>query len=371
MAETIDLETKREAERRLALLALASEQAEPAASCLDAEHLACLVEGRLNPEQVEICHAHLACCEHCYATWRQLDQEWQQQAMSTRRGKIVQLVKRPGFLTATGSLLAIAASITVFLNLTTEVNRQGLVRRPEKPVQEQSLTASVAEPPATQDESGKGAPAPAASPTAINQQHAEEQTVTPAARPVESTKKQALSRTDRAQPREQKIAAPAKAPIIAADRAAKAQQAPAPAVSTTPPIQSEHLSTDNLLETKEKTAKRAIEDSAPVPVQPQQTVSMAGAMADKTDGSGALTIADWHQNIRIGCQGQPDPDFVVNLTEQGKRLLTGKVMPPLSTENQQQIKQILNLLAEQPQTADQRCQALLELLNAAERGGNR
>src|SRR5674476_870615 len=88
---TIDLDTKKESDRRLALLALTNQQSEPSSPCLDAEELACLVEGQSAPEKIEACLAHLATCEQCYATWRQLDQEWQQRASGANRKRGVLL----------------------------------------------------------------------------------------------------------------------------------------------------------------------------------------------------------------------------------------------------------------------------------------
>jgi hypothetical protein len=365
MAETIDLDTKREAERRLALLALAGEQAEPSGSCLDAEQLACLVEGRLNAEQVEVCQAHLAGCEHCYSTWRQLDQEWQQQAAS-HRGRIVPLFNRPGFLAATGSFLAIAASIAVFLNLTIEADRQTLLGIPEKPAHERALTVPATEP-ANQAEAEQGMPAPS-SPESTGQQPAEEQTAASLAEPAENRKKKARSRTDRAQPAEQKTTAPVTSAARAVDQPATVGRAPEPVISTTPPVQVENAAADRLMEKKEKATDRVAEESAPAPAPPPQAVGMAGAGLDKSREAGPSTLADWHHNIRVGCQRPPARGLVADLIAQGQQLLAGEARPPLSAENRQQIQRILTLLADQRQTAEQRCQALLELLDAAERG---
>lgn len=359
MAETIDLDTKKEAERRLALLALVGEQAEPSGSCLDAEQLACLVEGRLSSEQVELCQAHLAGCEHCYATWRQLDQEWRQRA-ATRQGKIVPLFNRPRFLAATGSLLAIAASIAVFLNLTTEADRQTLMGIPAKPAQERALTVPATKP-ANQAEAEPGSPAPAP-PASTSPQPAVEQTAAPSAESAESRKK-ARSRTDRAQPANRAAAPPAKA----ADQAATAGRAPEPVIGATPPVQVEGAAADRLMEKKEKATDMVIEKSAPAP-RPQQTVGMAGAGSSRE--AAPPTLADWHRHIRTSCQGS-DRHLLADLTAQGKQLLAGEASPPLSAENRQQIKRILTLLADPRQTADQRCQALLKLLDAAERGDKR
>ena len=145
MAKITELEKKRTAERRLALLVLTGEQPQASGSCLDLEELAALVEGKLAPEQVEPCLDHLAGCEHCYALWRQLDREWQEQAGKSGRNTLRRLIRRPRFLATAGSLLAAAASIAVFLNITTQADRHTLMRLPEQPVQEQVLPAPAAE----------------------------------------------------------------------------------------------------------------------------------------------------------------------------------------------------------------------------------
>jgi hypothetical protein len=352
MAETIDLEKKREARRRLALLALAGEQSEPSGPCLEAEELACLVEGRLTPEQIEACLAHLAGCEHCYATWRHLDQEWQQQqAKRGRRGKLRQWLNRPRLLTAAGSLLAAAASIAVFINFTTRLDRQALLRFPTKPAQEQVQAIPPSEPLERRAVPQEQPAAPA--PPLMQAKQREQKTLSGTA-PVPAT--------------EQEAAGAAKAPARGADRAATVQPSPTPTVSAPLP-QNKVASADQLMSKKENAADGAIKEGAPAPARPEQALRAGSAVAPQRDEAAPLTLAGWRQRLREGCQGHPRDDSFASLAAQGKRLLALDGKDSLTPEARQQVSGILTLLANQEsQPIEQRCQAMLKLLSPFAKG---
>ncbi len=347
MAETIDLDQKRAAERRLALLALAGEQPVPPSLCLDAEQLACLVEGRLAAENVESCLAHLAACEQCYATWRQLDQEWQQRVKNNRPGKLLKWFNRPRLLATTGSILAIAASITVFLNITMQTDRESILRLPPQPAQEQQKQI-----------------APSSEPK-IEHPLSLEQKASPAPPPQQLEKqreKKAQSRTTPVQAKEQEAVAPTKALTLEADRTTAARKAPAAAVGAAPPIQAETASADKLTENKGKTSGQVAKEAAPSPAPTQQAARAAGDQSANTTGAEPLTLAEWQRMIREGCQGQPGPVFFATITAQGRQLLARKDAIR-GTANRRQVSRALNMLtAQHQQPATQQCRALLELL---------
>ncbi len=346
MAETIDLDKKREAERRLALLALTGEQPKPPGPCLDAEQLACLVEGRLESEHAEACLVHLADCEQCYATWRQLDQEWQQRAKDNRPGKLLKWFNRPRLLATTGSILALAASIAVFLSITMESDRESLLRIPTQPAQEQKQIAPFSEAkierPLSLEQTEPRAPAP---------QQLEKQ-----------REKKTPPRTAPLQVKEQEAVAQAKASAQEADRTTAARKAPAATVRAAPPLQAETASADKLTKNKEESSGMVAKEAAPSPAPPQQAVRAARDQSANATGAEPLTLAKWQRMIREGCQGQPQPDFFAGITAKGRQLLAMKDAIK-GTKDRQQVSRVLNLLATRhQQPAAQQCQALQELL---------
>lgn len=351
MAETIELAKKREAERRLALLALAGEQPEPSGSCLDPEELAALIEGRLEPEQVEPCLAHLAGCEHCYALWLQLDREWQEQAGKSGRNRLQKLISRPHFLAAAGSLLAAAASIAVFLNITTQVDRQALTRLPKQPVQEQILSGPVTESSGkTVAEQGIAPPPPAAAIHPSEQSRMKEQAAAPA-------------RTDRNESGALDAAVPAQPPGMAAKREQRVAQAPAEVGESVP------VNADMMADKKEQEATSLPGKSAATPkTAPQAALRATGTPAPlpaPAVEAPPLTLADWHNRIRAGCQDRPGPDLFAMLTTQGKQLL--RQSTALNQQERRQIERLLAVLGNQ-QSAEQQCRALLEILGPAAQG---
>lgn len=361
MAETIELEKKREAERRLALLALAGEQPEPSGSCLDPEELAALIEGRLAPEQVEPCLAHLAGCEHCYALWLQLNREWQEQAGKSGRNRLRQLISRPRFLAAAGSLLAAAASIAVFLNITTQVDRQVLTRLPTQPVQEQVLSGPVTESSdKTVAEQGSAPPPPAAAMHPGEPSRTTEQAAVPATPLTEGSKKKAPVRTDRNESGALDAAGPAQPPGMAAKREQRVAQAPAEIGKSVP------ANAGMMADKKEQEATTLPEKSAATPkTAPQAALRATGTPAPlpaPAVEAALLTLADWHNRIRAGCQDQPGPDFFAAISQQGKQLL--RQPAALNQQEQRQVERLLAVFGNQ-QSAGQQCRELLEILGSA------
>jgi len=343
---TIDLDTKKESDRRLALLALTNQQPEPSSPCLDAEELACLVEGQLAPEKIEVCLAHLTGCEQCYATWRQLDQEWQQQpsGANRKRGMLLRLFSRPRFLATAGSILAVAASIAVFLNITMQTDRDSLLQFSTPLTQKQKhLTAP---------------PAEIASEPANSRSQNLEQPAAPSPQALEE-RREKKARVDRDHAMEQKTAA--KPSAMDANRAAAVRPAPSPAVSGTPAKKSEMAAADKRADKSDGVSEK--EAAAPAPAPPQQAMPAAGSLSGRASVTGLLTLAEWQRMIREGCQGQPGPDFFGDISVQGRKLLARHDTVILTQEERRQVSSFLTLLADQhQQTASRRCQALLAVL---------
>jgi hypothetical protein len=372
MAKITELEKKRTAERRLALLVLTGEQPQASGSCLDLEELAALVEGKLAPEQVEPCLDHLAGCEHCYALWRQLDREWQEQAEKSGRNTLRRLFRQPRFLATAGSLLAAAASIAVFLNITTQADRHTLMRLPEQPVQEQVLPA-----PATESvnklaaENGLVPPPPPASMSPSQTQQSKEQAAAPITPPPESSKKKVLTRTARDTSETREAAEAAQPRAKAAKREEKGAQAPIE--SAAPVGESTPANADMMEDKKEQEAMSLPGKSAAAPTAtPQAALRAAGGSAPLpapvAKSAAPLTLADWQNRIREGCQGQPGADFMATISQQGQQLL--RVTTALHQQEQRQIERILAVLGTQ-QPAEHQCRALLDILGPVPQGQGR
>ena len=364
MAETIELANKREAERRLALLALAGEQPEPSGSCLDPEELAALIEGRLAPEQVEPCLAHLAGCEHCYALWLQLDRDWREQAGKSGRNRWRRLISRPPFLAAAGSLLAAAASIAVFLTITTQADRQALTRLPEQPVQEQVLSGPVTE--SSDKTAAVHSTAPSPPDAAIHPSEPSritEQAAAPATPPTEGSKKKALSRTDRNESGALDAAVPAQPPGMAAKREKRVPQVP---MENAKPAGKSVPATAGMMEDKKEQEATSLPEksAATLKAAPQAAVRATGTPAPAGD-TAPLTVAAWHNRIRAGCQDQRGPEYFADLSQQGIQLL--RQSAALHQQEQRQVERLLGILGNQ-QSAGQQCRALLEILGPAEQG---
>jgi hypothetical protein len=372
MAKITELEKKRTAERRLALLVLTGEPPHASGSCLDLEELAALVEGKLAPEQVEPCLDHLAGCEHCYTLWRQLDREWQEQAGKSGRNTLRRLIRQPRFLTTAGSLLAAAASIAVFLNITTQADRHTLMRLPEQPVQEQVSPAPTAEPMnKLATENGFAPPPPPASMSPSQTQQPEEQAAAPATPPPESSKKKVLKQTYRDKSEAQDAAGAAQPPVRAAKREEKGAQAPAERATAVG--ESTPANADMLEDKKEQEAMSLPEKSGAAPkATPQAALRATGGApplpAPVAESAPALTLAAWETRIREGCQGQPKTDFIATISQHGQQLLRESNV--LNKQEKQQIERLLAVLGKQ-QPAGQQCRALLDILDPVPQGKGR
>lgn len=347
MADPMDIEKKRLAEQRLAMLALTGSAPEQAdGPCLSEEELACLVEGKTKPEHRERCFTHLAGCERCYAAWRQLDQEWQHQTAGSKRGKLLTFLSRPRVLTATGSLLALAASIAVFLNITMHADRQALLQLPASPAQRQEAIPPPAPLPAAPEHSKasefierSAAPAPP-----------------PLARQQEKTAGKGIARVEPTL----KATAPKKMDRQAADPAAREFEQMTP--QTAPRVEEEKAAPARSLDQAKELSARAKQEAAPAP-PPRAMEAPAGQASNRAD-SQPTTVEEWRRKIRNECRGPLRPELLTSLSAQGRQLLT---MPSaaLTPHDRQQMHKMLAILDDQQQSVAQRCQALLPMLRSA------
>ncbi len=132
MAKKYSLHQQRETDRRVALLGLAvAEKNKDTTPCLSDEELASLVNGMISTTERQEYLNHLACCQACYQHWLELSTIVL--LKEKERGKTT-LFLRPQFFAWTGSFLAAAASVVLFLNISRETT---------PPVVQQSIQANV------------------------------------------------------------------------------------------------------------------------------------------------------------------------------------------------------------------------------------
>ena len=326
MAEQKAFDKTRAARRRLALLALSGDQPAPATPCPEPTELAALVEGRLEPAREETCLAHLAGCDRCCALWLQLDRHRQEQAATGRRGRLLRLIGRPRTLTVAGSLLAAAASVALVLTLTLQADRTTLTRLPEKTAEVQSRatsgTDSAVPPPAASEQQGYG----------------RERLETASPQAAGSTQPRSLEAK-----REDAVVHSKVATTEPASPAVEAQ----PAASNGQDLESN----------EQGRSASSLPNTTDEPAAPP-----SGRLQPARRAKANLTFSGWQDRIRAGCKGQPDPTFFAGVRDQGRTLLAAPAR--LNEQERRLIEGVLALLAE-PQPANHRCRALLDLVGPA------
>ena len=338
MAEKKAIDKTRTSRWRLALLVLSSDQPAPATPCPEPAELAALVEGRLEPAREETCLAHLAGCDNCCALWLQLDRHRQEQAATGARGRLLRLVGRPRALTAAGSLLAAAAGVALVLTLTLQADRTTLTRQPEQSVEKQSRATPGADS-AVLAKSGEN-PVAAVPPPATSEQKTFARKRLETASPQMAGSAQSQSRAAKGEDG------------AVRDRVATTEPA-SPAVEAQPAA-----SNGQDLESNEQgRSASSLPNTTGEPAAPP-----SGRLQPARRAKANLTFSGWQDRIRAGCKGQPDPTFFAGVRDQGRTLLAAP--DGLNEQERRLIEGVLALLAE-PQPANHRCRALLDLVGPA------
>ena len=344
MSEPNELAAQKAAEQRLALLALAATPEQPCGACPDAEQLAALVEGRLSREEADTCLNHLAGCEACYGLWRQLDRCHQEQTALHPKKRISRWISRPRLLTAVGSLLAAAASVAMFLNITTHIDRSTLPRLAEQPTLEHRQAVPA------EDAAGNRAPAAPPSPAARDQAgdpglHL----ATPKPEPSGQG-----TRSKMAQPDRPSGGSPGEAPVRtrAMRESGKGAEKKAAALTDAPQPDRERE-----VQQEEMLARQP--EAASAPTAPQAAMRSAAPAPVAADGVATPALIDWENSLLTDCRGKPGAEGLDLLAKQGRQLLRQPAV--LNTAERQRVQRILAVLdARTP--AEHRCQALLRLL---------
>lgn len=328
MAKIEPFEQYKAQQRRLALLALLADQPKASTDCVEDEQLASLVEGSLSQEKTEQCMAHLAQCDRCSGLWVQLDQEWQRQDRQEQRGKRRKLQKKPRPFTVIGSLLAAAASVAIFVTITTRVDRKTAHLPPPPPARQQERMAAP--------------PAPA--------EKGMVQESTPAIAPPPQ-QEMAATADNAAAP------AAASAPLVDVsvhdqqnDEMAKKQETAARSAST---VQEAQLAAQATGVAEKEAAPAAAAEPLARMAKP-----VAAPVAPAVDDATPHSLATWQERLRHDCTRPPAPEQLVALAAQGRQLLAST---SLDEAGRQQVQTLLTHLEGQ-QAVEPRCKAILELL---------
>lgn len=139
MAKIDNIDKQRQADRRTALLALNADERRTDSDCLTDEELASLVDRKCTAEEQKQYLSHLAACEGCYSRWVELAECIDAETTAKKRKKVHTLMQ-PKQLAWAGSLLAAAASVVLFLNITGELPPPVV---PQRMQTEQSISPSL------------------------------------------------------------------------------------------------------------------------------------------------------------------------------------------------------------------------------------
>ncbi len=127
MASIHSINNNQQADRATALLGLNVAEKSGSTICLTDEELACLVDRRCIAEAKEQAFSHLASCESCYRRWLELSEIIaEERNRATEEKNKIHILFQPKQLAWAGSLLAAAASVVVFVNISGNMDKSML-----------------------------------------------------------------------------------------------------------------------------------------------------------------------------------------------------------------------------------------------------
>lgn len=328
MAKIEPFEEYKAQQRRLALLALLADQPKTTTDCLEDNQLAELVEGSLAQEEADLYMAHLAQCDRCSGLWVQLDQEWQRQERQEQRDKRRKLQKKPRPFTVLGSILAAAASVAVFITITTRVDRK-IAHQPLPPPARQQEWVAAPPAPAEKgmvEESTLAAPSPQQQEITAS---ADKTDVPVTTAPLMDSPVQ--DQQDNALAKKEETASPSAATVqepLLASRAATVAEKEAAAPLTTA-------------------------------AEPMARMAKPAAAPPAGGGSASLSLHTWQEQLRNDCTRPPTPEQMAALAVQGRQLLA---TADLDEAGRQRVNTLLASLEGQHEL-EARCKAILEILD--------
>lgn len=133
MAEIGNIEKKKGADKRSALLALVADKGEATTRpCLSSEEMATLLEEKCDASSRQELLAHLAQCQTCYEEWSVLRAQLlggEESGQRKKRGKLLHFISRPKNMAIWGSALTAVASLLFVLN--TQIHKQPVLYHEE------------------------------------------------------------------------------------------------------------------------------------------------------------------------------------------------------------------------------------------------
>ena len=323
MAKIEQLKQHQHEQQRLALLALLADRPRPTGQCPSDETLAAFVDGKLGQAEVGVCLAHLADCEHCMQIWLQLDHHWHSLGQDDKDADRRPFFARPKVLATAGSLLAVAASIAVFITITTRMD-QGLLLHQRL----DQIPSTATLPQERGEEKLTAEPAPPA--PATSTQPAKPQ---PAATSVKPMKKADLSVPQEA--------------VFAQKRREKGEKMSEQEASKMLGAESTHRDRNFLAREAGTALVPATTAQAPEPTP-----------MDEAATPGPMNLETWEEELRLACEQPPTTKFPARFMDQGRRLLKDQT---LEHGQQALVKSLLEQL-ERDEAPGQSCPRILKLL---------
>nr|WP_321465852.1 hypothetical protein [uncultured Desulfobulbus sp.] len=316
MANPQHLSKRHKQQQRLAWLAMLADHSLSPEQCLSDQTMAALVEGNLTPQEKESALTHLAVCDQCTSLWVQLDHIRQSQQHPQAKNRVTRLFSRPKVLAAVGSVLAVAASIAVFVTIALQPGKHTLHLFFD-PVKQEAAPPSPKEAPSTEPEM-----------------------IAPAS-PV-------LEKPHGIEPRRE-----------SEDKAEKFEQL---------------QEMGKQIHSFASSANRTVPRSAPpqqVTVAPQKNTDQEqqqfGAKSALDTSIADLSLEHWLQMIREGCQPQQRTDFFPAALRYGRQLLAPTSSVALSPVLREKLETILKELENRKnRSPHDRCLAMLKVIDQLE-----
>jgi hypothetical protein len=323
MATIHNLDRKKQADRRTALLGLAADQPAVAGDCPASVEMAELLEDMVPPEKKELLFQHIAVCESCYPEWLTLREVLDKRPEGKKRAQIFTFFT-PG-RALFGTLLAAAASVVVFLNIHHPPDMAPVV-----PVE--SLRQEPA-PLVRQEE--KFRPAPQEKGT------------------LSAPKKSALKPDTLGK----KSETPALPDAVQVRKSAPAAMAPAPVSDLQEGLPAP--------ESNAAGGPNALGEAATDGAFQQQTGSRKAMLRQGRVQGGAAVFEQWRKELENGCrEGRTAAAFWQEMEQRGREVKARDLSP----DEHKQLDNLLLIIGKEKADASERCRRINDLLAEGRKG---
>lgn len=354
MATMKKLQDKKEADRRTGLLGLAADRQSVAGECLTSEEMALLVDRECDEKRERQFLDHIASCSDCYGEWSSLRGQVVQNSESQAKGKQISFFSfaaKPRVLVMCGSVLAVAVSIAIVLNISFE---QALITSQDA---DQALLESKQEKQSEKEELRRSAPGQSQK-AVVAVKKFDSEASAPAQPKMITGKPKNLAPSQKAKRVFEKVADKSVLPRNNGKGMIRGK-------SDESVVQQEKMVTDSSYSTSGEKQKQV------GPLHPDKTaISGRVANAELQEGERflsasepkVLTIDHWLEQVKKGClEKRKDVLFWKRLSKNGKAQKTQGQRP---TEENKKLTEIIDSIVRMESTnVDERCAEILHLLD--------